>query len=348
MIAIDPEALLAPVAPDAPTGNNLEYDPEFTALERAATPPSESRLVTSGAVDEGPDWPEVARQALALFARTKDLRVASVLTKALLHTNGVSGLNAGVAVLRGLVERYWDSVHPQLAPDDDNDPTTRMNALRELCDRRSVLSPLRAQPLVSLTGLGSFSLRDVALATGEAQPAAGESAVDVAKVDAAFANADITQLSASADAIGHTLADAQAIERWVTGQLAVESPLSLAELTSLLGQMHKLLSTRLAARRPESGAAAPEGDAMTDVNSSQPAATRRVAAGEVSSREEVQRTLDKLCAYYEKYEPSSPVPFLLRRARRLVSMNFLEIVRDLVPSSAAEFETIRGSDNSDN
>jgi type VI secretion system protein ImpA len=66
------------------------------------------------------------------------------------------------------------------------------------------------------------------------------------------------------------------------------------------------------------------------------------ASGEVASREDVVRQIDRLCAYYRRYEPSSPVPLLLERAKRLVSKDFLEIIRDLTPSGVAEAELIGG------
>ncbi|MBE0617668.1 MAG: hypothetical protein IH608_07060 [Proteobacteria bacterium] len=60
------------------------------------------------------------------------------------------------------------------------------------------------------------------------------------------------------------------------------------------------------------------------------------------SREDVVHLLDKVCDYFRRNEPSSPVPLLLERAKRLVSKSFLEIVRDLAPDGVAQVELIRG------
>ena len=59
-------------------------------------------------------------------------------------------------------------------------------------------------------------------------------------------------------------------------------------------------------------------------------------------------TAGEICAYYERNEPSSPVPILLKRARRLSAMSFMEIVRDLTPAGTAELEVIRGPNEADN
>ena len=52
--------------------------------------------------------------------------------------------------------------------------------------------------------------------------------------------------------------------------------------------------------------------------------------------------LDRACEYFHRYEPSSPVPLLLERAKRLMSKDFVEILRDLAPDGIAQFEVVSG------
>ena len=52
--------------------------------------------------------------------------------------------------------------------------------------------------------------------------------------------------------------------------------------------------------------------------------------------------IDRICDYYKKNEPSSPVPLVLRRAQRLVKMEFMEILKDMTPSGVAEAEQLGG------
>ena len=52
--------------------------------------------------------------------------------------------------------------------------------------------------------------------------------------------------------------------------------------------------------------------------------------------------IDKVCLYFERNEPSSPVPLLLQRAKRLISKDFLEILRDLTPDGVSQAELIGG------
>jgi type VI secretion system protein ImpA len=65
----------------------------------------------------------------------------------------------------------------------------------------------------------------------------------------------------------------------------------------------------------------------------------------ISCREDVVRLIEKICEYYQQHEPSSPLPLLLQRCKRLVAANFLDIIRDLAPDAVAKMEGLRGKDN---
>jgi type VI secretion system protein ImpA len=344
----DLESLLAPVSDDAPCGADLEYDAEFLALVSAARSVPHERLVGPSGPAEEPNWRNVVKQAVALFARTKDVRVGSVLTRACMRLQGLDGLAQGVGALRALLERYWDTVHPQLDP-DDNDPTMRLNAMRELCDRQSMLMHLRALPLLTMPGLGSFSLKDLTLNAGEAQPGTGGAAPDSAKLDAAFANCELAHIQAPIDAIKRTLSDLHAIENWVRDRAGAHRGMSFEELAGVLEQTQGLLNLRLAKRAPEraNAAEAPTDEGSQVVTTASQPKRGSGAVGEILSRQDVKRALDQLCAYYEQNEPSSPVPLLLRRAQRLAEMSFMEVIHDLAPGGAAEVALIRGPQGAD-
>ena len=48
--------------------------------------------------------------------------------------------------------------------------------------------------------------------------------------------------------------------------------------------------------------------------------------------------------FYERAEPSSPVPILLRRAARLVNKSFLDVLRDLIPEGVNQALLYRGQE----
>jgi type VI secretion system protein ImpA len=72
-----------------------------------------------------------------------------------------------------------------------------------------------------------------------------------------------------------------------------------------------------------------------------------LAAGAFASRDDVIQALDMACEYYKRFEPSSPVPLLLQRAKRLASKDFLSIIRDMVPESMPQIASIGGINDGD-
>ena len=64
--------------------------------------------------------------------------------------------------------------------------------------------------------------------------------------------------------------------------------------------------------------------------------------GQITSRQEVIACLDRIIDFYDRTEPASPVPFLARRMRRMVPMDFLKLMEDLAPSGLKEFRLLAG------
>ena len=118
----------------------------------------------------------------------------------------------------------------------------------------------------------------------------------------------------------------------------VAAAVSLDPLRSLLREADKVLTQQIARRGGEAPAAA---DAVSPEGGVE-GASGAAAGGQVRGREDVVRLLDRICEYYRAHEPSSPVPLLLERAKRLAYMDFLSIVQDLAPSGLTEVNTIRG------
>ena len=52
--------------------------------------------------------------------------------------------------------------------------------------------------------------------------------------------------------------------------------------------------------------------------------------------------LDNVCRYIEQAEPSNPAPLLIRRAQRLMSRSFVEIIQDLAPESLEQIQKLAG------
>jgi predicted component of type VI protein secretion system len=69
-----------------------------------------------------------------------------------------------------------------------------------------------------------------------------------------------------------------------------------------------------------------------------------VSPPSIGSREAVVETLDAVIEFYQTREPSSPIPVLVRRIRRLVPMGFVALLQDIAPKGLAEFVQFADSD----
>ena len=141
---MDLDALLAAREGEKPSGENLEYDFDFMQLQIAAQPGEERQAGAEILAAEDPDFKDVEARALAVLERSHDLRAAVILAAAVLHTKGLPGFAEVLAYIRGCLDQHWDTCHPQLDADDDNDPTMRINAVKGLAgagtvDRKSVV-----------------------------------------------------------------------------------------------------------------------------------------------------------------------------------------------------------------
>ena len=54
------------------------------------------------------------------------------------------------------------------------------------------------------------------------------------------------------------------------------------------------------------------------------------------------RALDAVADFFRTTEPSSPVPMFVARAKRLVSMTFLEVLADVAPGGLGEARSAGG------
>jgi len=345
MARIDVEQLLQQVSEEEPCGANLEYDPDYGALELAARGKEEHSMGDVIVAAEEPDWADVNGKAIDLLARSKDLRIVSYLAMAQLHTDGVAGFSASLGLLRALLEQYWETVYPQLDADDENDPTLRVNALMSLCDPGGIIRTLRVTPLIQPRGFGPVTYRDIAIASGELSPGngGGEQGLDAAGIEGAFAACDLDALQETQGAVNAALEHVNAVEKFVTDKVGAGNAPNLDDLSQLLKGINRALTEKIAARTGNGSiaAAAADGDGAAAGDGGGGAGSAG-HSGAIRSREDVVRAIDRICEYYQRNEPSSPVPLLLRRARRLVAKDFMEILRDMVPDGVMQAENITG------
>jgi type VI secretion system protein ImpA len=348
MPPLDGEAWLRDVAAEEPAGANLEFDADFGALERAAQGKPEQQFGDTIIPAEDPDWKAVDALAAALLERTRDLRILGHLAVARLHLAGLPGFAAILSVTRQLLDTRWAALHPQLDPEDDNDPTLRANALLRLGEPARVLRVLKDLPLAASVRAGRVSWRDIAIMNGTLEVEEGRVKPSEATVRAAFAETDQARLTAVREALKGAVADLAGIGAAFDREAGPATGPDLTELGKLLREMQRIADRYAPAEdaAPEEMAAMEETPAAAAADAPASVARGAVTAaslGPVTTRADALRLLDLVVAYYERYEPSSPLPLLIGRARRLADKDFMDILQDLAPDGLSQARTIAGA-----
>ena len=338
MSTLDLGKLLSPISTENPVGDDLSYDEVFLELYRIAAGKPEQQVGNTVIPAAEPNWTALHNKSIECLARTKDLRAVMHLAMSATKLEGLSGFRDGIALLRGIIEKYWDKVHPQLDPEDGNDPTLRINTLAALTDRDTFLRAVRETPLTDSRTLGRFSLRDIEMAAGETPtpPSADPNAPkpEMKTIDAAFEDTPTEFLQTRAANLANALADIKAIDNSLTKAVGAGQAFSLKELESLLARQQAHIKRHLENRPPQQP---PGPNPDPDATPIPP-----IHADHIRCREDVVRMLERICDWYVKNEPGSPVPVLLNRAQRMVTMNFLQIVEELTPEAVKAVKAIGG------
>jgi type VI secretion system protein ImpA len=342
------ESCLQAINSENVCGENLEYDPAFIALEQAIKGKPEQQIGTLIQEAEPPNWREIKRDSAELLTRTIDLRVLICYLRSVIALEGFSGLAEGLPIIQALVTQRWDSIYPQLDPDDDNDPTERINILMSLCDNSTMLRPLSQLPLLKSKLMGNFNLREISIATGKAAPSASEKVIEQATIEAALQDSESdyliqlrVDLTVSLDALNQ-------LENVVTEKVGISNAPSFSLLRNFLKDSINIV-TEWHERKGLNQEIILEEEISDDVIDVDSSGTRPVVAksvlAEINNNQDVLKALNLICDYYQKHEPSSPVPIFLERCKGLVGKSFLEVLEDIAPMGIEQVMMFKGQKN---
>jgi type VI secretion system protein ImpA len=322
--------LLQPVTAEQPCGQDLEDSALLASFDRF-------RLFgNSTPLDPAPEWNEIKQHSIEALGTSKDLRLLAHLGTALLRTDGLAAFNETLKVAAHWLDAYWADTYPRV----DEDAIVRRSALNCFSDQIAVIDGLRRSPLVNDRRIGRFSLRDVEIATGLIPPAADEPRADEAQINAAFSAMPLDDLKAVSRSTTEALAALKSIDARMRSDAGTEAAPSFEVLNGQLSKIDRLLRTQLAAR-PD---AEPVDDDAGMTEARRPAGA---PVGAITSRQDAVRALEAVAEYFRQAEPSSPLPLLLDRAKRLIAKNFLEVLADIAPAALEQARSAGGLKNSE-
>jgi type VI secretion system protein ImpA len=374
---VDLALWLNPLNGENPSGEDLRNDPRFHELERLIEPQvdvvHDERNRPSSQVSIPVDWATVIDKAEELRAQGRDLRLITLVTRAQANAQGLAGLAEGLTLIARTFDEHWETMHPALranaAPREA--ALRRINALLDLQNSQDgLLANLRQMAFFAPRGFGPITgreleqgalddrvmLQEAAQGLNTAERAALSSAHEqlLAKLrSACAAHADqagpaMEQLVADARAANKALS---AVDTALNKRLESAGP-AVPDLKKFLDRMLTTLERGSTARTVIKDPATPEltqatpAAAQPNGHAPEPVANHAgptmALPDRLSSRDDVVKCLDLVVAFYDRTEPSSPIPHLARRVRRMVHMDFVELMEDLAPSGLKEFRLLAG------
>ena len=324
MSPLSSQTLLEPISADAPCGESLEDTQLLASFDTFRV------FGQSTPLDPPPPWGEIKNRAQEALAKSKDLRVLAFLGSAVLRTDGFSAFAETLTTAAKWLEMYWNPVFPVVS----EDAILRRNALNCFADPMGVVDGLRRLPLVTSRIHGTYSLRDIDIATGQISAKEGDSQPTEDQINGAFGAMAIEDLTALHGSAAAAVAALKSIDGQMREAAGSDATPQFDGLSSQLVKIERFLASQLALR-PGHEAVPADGDG-------QAAGSGQVRSGVIGSRQDAIAALDAVADFFRRTEPSSPIPLFLARAKRLVSKDFLEVLADIAPDAVAQARVAGG------
>ena len=341
------EKLLAPVSAEHECGEDVSGTASYQELEQLILGKPETQFSAA----ESPDWNGIRDRSAELLGRSKHLRLVIVLAAALVRVEGLSGLRDGLALLKTLAEKFWQNLYPRLDPEDNNDPMERINIIAAFAAPQGIfgdpfkfLEGIKSVPLTDSKQYGRLSLQDIANSRAGVKSTKEKPVPAAGDIEAAFRDTNPAAIQSAEATAAEALALTKGLQKLLDDLVGSSNAVDFGPLAAVLGEARKQLAGYLpkgaavgdGAKEEQPGEAAP----VSGETGAGP--TRSGLTGTVENRQQVVQALDLVCNYYARLEPSSPVPLLVQRARRLVELDFLGVVADLSPEMLDKVKAAAG------
>jgi type VI secretion system protein ImpA len=340
------EPLLVPISVDRPSGESLRYE---GAYDRIGAARRQDDAYLSQGVWKSPvkkaDWAAVENLCITeLKTRTKDLQIAAWLAEAWLHLDHFAGIREGLDLIRELVVRFWDDLHPHIEDGDLEYRAAPINWMNEKLSIQIKLLPITAP---DSDDAPAYCWSDWENACRTEVPDPGlRSAASAAKHPPKLTLAEFQKSQTETPTVffAGLAADAEAamesctnLEAELDQRCGKQAP-SLRQYFGVLESIHAFLISTLNQRDP-----LPQQDPIVGGTPSPVAEDeqRAIVPGVISSRDEAYRRLAEAAEYLCRMEPHSPAPYLVKRAIQWGNLSLPELLPELVRNQSELAELFR-------
>ena len=278
----------------------------------------------------------------AFLGKSKHLGVAVMYGCSLIRTDGLDGFRDGLQLIRSLLEQHWAQLYPQLDPEDNNDPTQRLNLLGTLtAPRGSVSGWLRVVDYLYAAELCRPKPKEPGITFEQLLAVRNKlpGTPDASKLSAAIAEVGNEVIAARHQVLTDALEAAKGIDQSLANTLGAGNTIGFEALQKCLEELISMVVPYLAGGAVDSAETSGDGAQSSSAAGESAISVR----GAIKSRDDVVRVIDSICDFYRQVEPGSPVPYVLRRAQTMVKMNFVEMVHELGLGTAESLRPSMGS-----
>ena len=339
---------------DAGAGRaDITSDPAFQELQVALAGKAGSQMGDAVIEAQPPDYKKSLSLSTGLLAQSKHLDLFVGLVKGATGVHGFTGLAESLSILDHLVTNHWTELYPEEDKDDPDDPWwERINPLRELTDSPDTIDLLNESVLVDVKQLGAFSKRDIDIANGRVVGTDEEKErCNSNLIRGAFTETDAEQLVATDASMTEIVSLADSLDSKLSDLIGSDAP-SFGGLKNTVvacqGVFREYAGSKLdavadpvaAVESSDSQEASDVGGVVAPATAGSVQTTVTVTSSVYANRDKVAEAFDSVMRFYQKFEPSSPVPILLYRAREMVYKNFFDILRELAPQHQDNFRQL--------
>jgi len=328
------EDILNPIAGDNPGGKSLRYDPLYDKIKEARREDDQLNQGAWQTERKVADWVQVRALCQdAIATESKDLQLAVWLAEALLKREGVRGFCEGLKLCHGLLDKFWDTLYPEL---DEGDAEQRAAPLDWLANR--LIVAIKSVPLCQ-DGYNFLQYKDSRVvgfedqAQTKEQKAAREKALKEGKLapeifDKSFGETPKAFYADQEKQFDAALAAVAALDE-VSGQKFGDAAPGFGRLTEGLTEVRQLVHTLLQKKRETEPDPVEEVPVEAQEGAAEAGEGTETAAGvgvsfglgahvsaEPAERREAIATVVAAAAVLRKRDPFGPATYLMLRGLR--------------------------------
>lgn len=364
------EQIAAAIPGDNPAGvdtrNDSRRDSPYRVIKDAQV---EARRIEKKAIEEGegpsaalPQWNVVKDVGLEILtSQSKDLDVASYVIEAMVRIDGFSGLADAFLWTKVIVEKFWDKLYPLPDTEEGEEVTpemivdSRIQPLSRLSDMELLHTPLSWLEITDKVATGPYvfwhydqAVEFEKLSDKEKEIREKRGTVTKALFDAVVAESDISffqrLLKEIQDCQTHYKALIDLVTKKCKQSVPADTPFpSYSKVQEDLDNCLKAVRFITKGRLPDVADASAAKPADAAAGAAKPQSAAAPVDKVLVTREDGFRQLLEVAAFFERTEPQSLIPALIKKVVRQGKLSPAEYFTELIEDEKIRLQIFKAS-----